>query len=179
MFLIANTGWHGRTEQVTAPLRFNGRRVCLSIYTRFFQACAIPVFPRGSYAVVTEPGRLEEFELAGGMLQPLAAVPVGFHFRSVCLGYLRAGLLVGSIALLCVAVVTFQEFAAAWRPYGWACLAVAIVAPIGVPVSYRFGRAGPERAAELIALFGGFVEFEELADPNARPQPAIGDDAAE
>jgi hypothetical protein len=165
MLVLANTGWHGRTERVTTPLRFNGRRVSLSICTRFFQVCYMPVFPRGSYAVVTEPGRLEEFELAGGMLQPLAAVPVGFHFRSVCLGYLRAGLLVGSIALLGVAVVILQEFAAEWRPFGWASLAVALAAPIGVPLSYRFGRAGSERAAALIALFDGFVEPEDLADP--------------
>ena len=130
MILIWGSTFYGKTDEV--PGLFH-------VATRFGHLWYIPLIPLGSYLLLQDGGDESH------------GVQVPFSFKSLALGWLRAGTVLLAIFALIGGIATAQE-GGGWSLFGTAGLAVAGF------VVLKFGRAfrhaSYDRATELEQLIG-------------------------
>lgn len=150
MMWFWDRGYHGRINQVREPFVIGDRKGALFVATRFYMAYGFPLFPLQGYAVVADPGFVEEIALWIGIGQPIAVVPLPLSWRSIFFGYLRSILAFGFPIALLVGLVVYLHFDTV---IGALLLTFGVACPFLLRLSYRITRASPEQAETLRRLF--------------------------
>lgn len=143
MIIIWGSGLYGRTDEVPG-LGY--------VATKFGHLWYIPLIPVGSHFVIEKS--------ADGW----RGAPIGLSGKSILLGWLRGGLIVGSIA---AAIATFVAFTSPNKAGAWnsaVILAAVVVALIMTKRMKLFTRASYERACALADEIGFGAEARVLID---------------
>jgi hypothetical protein len=140
------------------------------VATRFFHVNFVPVVPLGSWIVVTGPAR--------GKHPP--ALKTGLSLKSILIAWLRTALAGAALVIL---IVGLTEGSRSFRRGGWPAFArraaesaaLALIPCAAMWLTYRWNRAGYERAMQLgmeLGLEPDFVEQHLTVPERPGPEPA-------
>ncbi len=139
MIIIWGTRLYGKTDEVGDELFY--------VATKFFHAWYLPLIPLGSVAV------LEETE------DGWHGVDIGFNFKSLVLGWLRAALVIFAIVQLGIAF--FDSGAQFWSFVNGGLALAGLIATKMMP---SFTTASYQRACELADILGANHEMRQYIE---------------
>ena len=131
MLIVSGQKMYGRVDEV--PRLFH-------VQTRFGHLWYLPLIPMGSYLMIYDKGK------------PAGGIPLGFHFKSFAMAWLRTAMLIATVSFALGAIVWASDTRSKQSDVWWIFAALAVIcASAGLYFSYagRFRRATYYTALKL------------------------------